>query len=136
MSRVFTVQFRHTDSQRTQESARQFARGLFTDADVVNIPPAGKKDLLLQWIPSSACPCSQPYTECKLWLEGDKSDPPEWRKLVDGSLMQSLIANVSSRLGFRSDLKFGLLLASCYYTSTEVPRIRVHNIKFDLLKTF
>ncbi|EEB16594.1 multiple inositol polyphosphate phosphatase 1 precursor, putative [Pediculus humanus corporis] len=88
--------FRHTDSERTRQSAQAFAEGLFEPNQGVWIPPAVVNDTIIK-----------PYENCTHWIKQVKDNPmnqkeTELFKLTED--MQTLVHNVSSRLGFLYDL--------------------------------
>lgn len=86
--------FRHTDSERTNQSARAFATGLFgaTGAGNVVYEEVPEIDLLLR--PSNFCPA---YIE-----EALKYDV-EQNAFGEGPEMQEMIDQVNRRLGFHSN---------------------------------
>ncbi|KAK6624155.1 hypothetical protein RUM44_011013 [Polyplax serrata] len=88
--------FRHTDSERTRQSARAFAEGLFESTQGIWIPPAVVNDTVIK-----------PYENCTYWQKQVKNNPmnqrePELFKLSQD--MRTLVHNVSARLGFLYDL--------------------------------
>ncbi|XP_017128590.1 multiple inositol polyphosphate phosphatase 1 [Drosophila elegans] len=83
-------QFRHTDTQRTTESFKAFAEGLFgslNSAHSVDIP---KQDLLLR-----------PYDYCSSFKDVNyKGAGSEYEKFHQSKLYNDTLADISTRLGF------------------------------------
>ncbi|XP_016980736.1 multiple inositol polyphosphate phosphatase 1 [Drosophila rhopaloa] len=98
MSPVFNdtyYQFRHTDTQRTTESFKAFAEGLFgslNSAHPVEIP---KQDLLLR-----------PYDYCPTFKALNyKGEGSEYQKYHQSKLYNDTLADISRRLGFQYTLQ-------------------------------
>ncbi|XP_004526154.1 multiple inositol polyphosphate phosphatase 1 [Ceratitis capitata] len=87
--------FRHTDTQRTTESFKAFAEGLF-GADVkVQPDQIPEKDLLLR-----------PYDYCESWKAHDYSgENSENYKFKHSAIWNKTIADISKRLGFQYTLE-------------------------------
>ncbi|EDW73314.1 uncharacterized protein Dwil_GK17479 [Drosophila willistoni] len=101
-------QFRHTDTQRTTESFKAFAEGLFGEnngAHPVDIPD---RDLLLR-----------PYDYCTSYKENNyKGEGSEYYKYKQSALWNNTKADISRRLGFlytleEEDIK--LMFDMCRY---------------------
>ncbi|XP_016837275.1 multiple inositol polyphosphate phosphatase 1 [Nasonia vitripennis] len=97
--------FRSTDTQRTKESLKSFARGLFGRSEVARVMNIPVNDTLLQ-----------PNKHCPAW---DKSYDPiltnvERDKFTSGPEIRSLIQGVSQRLGYDRPLDFEKTIKSIY----------------------
>lgn len=88
--------FRRTDTQRTEESFKAYAEGLFGPNAWQNIhlsQPNGNDTLL------------RPYDYCPKWEENNnQKNGTEFEKFQNSALMTKTIADVSARLGFQYPL--------------------------------
>lgn len=118
LGNAFTVDdyhFRHTDSQRTADSARLFAKGLFGSADVC-IPSPVKDDPVIKF-----------YKTCRKWIEevnDNVESRVERRRFRKGPEMRRVIEAVSERLGFKKKLSFDdlhLMFTMCRFESASQP---------------
>ncbi|XP_067613618.1 multiple inositol polyphosphate phosphatase 1 isoform X2 [Eurosta solidaginis] len=86
--------FRHTDTQRTTESFKAFAEGLFGSNNDVKAEPIPELDLLLR-----------PYDYCQSWRSHDYSGvESENYKFKHSLIWNETIADISKRLGFEYTL--------------------------------
>ncbi|XP_071444237.1 multiple inositol polyphosphate phosphatase 1 [Hetaerina americana] len=100
--------FRHTQKERTKESAEIFANKLFGHDKIV-IPPGIKNDGLIR-----------SYSNCTTWedLMENKDGFKEYELFRESEEVQSLLKNVSYRLGFKYNLtldKIDTMYDMCRY---------------------
>lgn len=87
--------FRHTDTERTDESFKAFISGLFEKR--IPDPVVPSKDTLLR-----------PYDNCDAWkdqkkaLDDSSSEVSKWK---DSKIYQKFIQDVSTKAGYPSSLK-------------------------------
>lgn len=82
-------QFRHTDTQRTTESFKAFADGLFGDSTVAKAADIPEEDLLLR-----------PYDYCSSFKEKNyKSEGSEYHKYRSSAVWNNTMAEITKRLG-------------------------------------
>lgn len=100
--------FRHTDSQRTTESFKAFADGLFGGNNNAQAEPQPEKDYFLR-----------PYDYCESWKGHDYNGPQtEDYKFKHSELWNKTLQEVSSRLGFDYTLEASdveLMYDACRY---------------------
>ncbi|XP_076063631.1 multiple inositol polyphosphate phosphatase 1-like [Oratosquilla oratoria] len=108
-----TYSFRHTKTQRTERSARSFAKGLFGDEDgeTVYMPAPIDKDPLLRF-----------YKRCKKYQTEVDDNPEAVKEMIwfeEGPLMDEVILRVSKRLGIVvTFVEMRTMYTACrYYTS-------------------
>ncbi|EDW17361.1 uncharacterized protein Dmoj_GI16858 [Drosophila mojavensis] len=99
--------FRHTDTQRTTESFKGFAEGLFGDASVATAADIPEKDLLLR-----------PYDYCSDFKDKNyKGEGSEYQKFRTSAIWNRTMADITKRLGFtflaEDDIK--LMFDICRY---------------------
>ncbi|XP_017135893.1 multiple inositol polyphosphate phosphatase 1 [Drosophila miranda] len=83
-------QFRHTDTQRTTESFKAFAEGLFGTGNAAHPVDIPKDDLLLR-----------PYDYCQSYKELNyKGEGSEYHKYTQSALWNSTLTDISTRLGY------------------------------------
>ncbi|XP_055911940.1 multiple inositol polyphosphate phosphatase 1 [Eupeodes corollae] len=91
--------FRHTEIQRTEESFKAYAEGLFGPNVWQNIHvsrPVNGTDTLLR-----------PYDYCPKWEENNsQKEGTEFENFKNSALMTKTIADISTRLGFLYSLEF------------------------------
>lgn len=86
--------FRHTDTERTQESCKAFIKGMFGNVSAnVYVPPPIPNDPMLHQ-----------YNNCSTWEEAKVTLEKEMHLFDESSLMKDLMYNVSRRLGFLNNL--------------------------------
>uniref|UniRef100_A0A1B6KA08 Multiple inositol polyphosphate phosphatase 1 n=2 Tax=Graphocephala atropunctata TaxID=36148 RepID=A0A1B6KA08_9HEMI len=99
--------FRHTNTNRTAESAKYFAKGVFGSTFDTPLPPAFSKDRLIQ-----------PYKICDAWQNLTKSKG-EQKQFLETQFISQVIANVSSRLGLNISLDVMLdMYDGCRYQAS------------------
>lgn len=82
-------QFRHTDTQRTTESFRAFADGLFGESSGYKAEDVPQEDLLLR-----------PYDYCTAFKDKNyKGVGSEYQKYRTSSVWNSTMADITRRLG-------------------------------------
>lgn len=83
------LQFRHTDTQRTTESFKAFAGGLFGDSTVAKAADIPDEDLLLR-----------PYDYCSSFKDKNyKSEGSEYQKYRSSAVWNNTMAEIAKRLG-------------------------------------
>ncbi|KAH8286913.1 hypothetical protein KR018_009042 [Drosophila ironensis] len=83
-------QFRHTNTQRTTESFKAFAEGLFGTVNAAHPVDIPKQDLLLR-----------PYDYCQSYKDLNyKGEGSEYKKYYESSVWKNNLAAISTRLGF------------------------------------
>lgn len=90
--------FRHTATQRTEESFKAYVEGLFGPNvwQTIHRSKAEGNDTLLR-----------PYDFCPQWEENsDQKEGTEFMKFQNSALMKKTIADVSTKLGFHYSLDF------------------------------
>lgn len=90
--------FRHTDTQRTEESFKAYAEGLFGPNvwQTIHQSKANGNDTLLR-----------PYDYCPKWEQNNsEKNGTEFEKFKNSALMATTVADVSTRLGFKYPLDF------------------------------
>ncbi|KAJ8672613.1 hypothetical protein QAD02_003872 [Eretmocerus hayati] len=95
-NRELTYKFKHTDTDRTEDSAKAFTRGLLGEGDSSNIMflKTLKKDPILTF-----------YEKCPRWLayEKDPESSKESELFEQSQFVRNVASNVSKRIGFRID---------------------------------
>ncbi|XP_017087639.2 multiple inositol polyphosphate phosphatase 1 isoform X1 [Drosophila bipectinata] len=87
-------QFRHTDTQRTTESFKAFAEGLFGTANSAHPVDIPKQDLLLR-----------PYDYCQSYKDLNyKGEGSEFQKYHQSTVWKNNLVDISTRLGFQYTL--------------------------------
>ncbi|KAJ9598264.1 hypothetical protein L9F63_011085, partial [Diploptera punctata] len=86
-------QFKFSNSQRTTASAFSFGEGIFGPTNRVYFPEPLDPDMLLT-----------PYKNCEKWNALWPAVAEEELKFQNGTLMASLLQNVTDRLGFNTSL--------------------------------
>ncbi|KAH8395305.1 hypothetical protein KR222_008568 [Zaprionus bogoriensis] len=99
--------FRHTDTQRTEESFKAFAEGLFGDSSIAHAAEIPKEDLLLR-----------PYDYCTDFKSKNyKGEGSEYQKYRTSSVWNETMSDIARRLGFKvleqDDIK--LMFDICRY---------------------
>ncbi|XP_055845413.1 multiple inositol polyphosphate phosphatase 1-like isoform X1 [Episyrphus balteatus] len=94
--------FHHTQTQRTEESFKAFAEGLFGPNVYQNI----KRDI----VPQINDTLLYAYSGCPIWTENDwnayYSKDTEYYKFRESETVKKTIAHISRRLGFETPLDF------------------------------
>jgi len=131
---VFSIEY--TSKKRTKVTAKNFARGLFTEQDYEKIDFKGDNDKLLQFHKE----CKKIKKECE-----NDDDTREVEKFKNGTLMTKVVSSVSKRIGFdvsNVDVKhmyvaciFGYALnisdAWCSVFSTDDLKVLEYNADID-----
>ncbi|XP_016999889.2 multiple inositol polyphosphate phosphatase 1 [Drosophila takahashii] len=112
-------QFRHTDTQRTTESFKAFAEGLFGSLNAAHPVEIPQQDLLLR-----------PYDYCTSFKDVNyKGEGSEYQKFHQTKLYNDTLVDISTRLGFKytlpeEDIK--LMYDMCRYEQAwNVDRVSV-----------
>ncbi|KAI5694682.1 hypothetical protein M8J75_003175 [Diaphorina citri] len=113
-----TFFFKYTKTQRTQESALQFAEGVFgrKDATEVWFPPSQKRDPILRF-----------YKACDKWRQTVDHNPAayeEQEKFEQSREYKDMVAAVSRRLGYERNLTAAdvkLMYTTCAFETAWHP---------------
>ncbi|XP_013383537.1 multiple inositol polyphosphate phosphatase 1 isoform X1 [Lingula anatina] len=102
--------FRHTDTERTRESAKSFAKGLLKQPGMTD----QELEALVNRIPMTVYPTTNDrllrfFDACERYKKTIRSKPvAELDKFDNGSIMSEVIANISRRIGLRQNMNISV----------------------------